>query len=155
MRLSPSSVKTFLFLLDQYVKLHRPVFPAPDDFQLIGLESERLPERALTNNWLVKRLIVSPIEFSLSRKTPTVSLLHLNACVDWVFAKKAGTEGHADISTRDIKLEIQTFVNLLITSAARPFYLNRENRNAGSRKLHSDDIANALKLPINETATTR
>lgn len=128
---------------------YRPVFPAPDGFPLIGFESEELPKWALANNWLVKRLVVSPVEFRIQKRswmTQTVSLLHLKEYVEWVTARNTVVDEDAGVSIHEIKLEVQMFVKMLMDSADQSFDLDENNDASSLRDLRPEDISHALNL---------
>ena len=127
----------------------RPVFPALSGFELISFDLLDLPTWALRENWLVKKLIVSPVEFRRMRGRLVVETRHLLDYASWILSRRQNS-AHRDRESfkAEVHKEIQSFIELLAQAEGESDLLFSRHDNSSKRKFSSEDTAMMLGIPI-------
>lgn len=125
----------------------RPVFPAPNDFELIAFDLPELPAWALKENWLAKRLIISPVEFRRARNGLAVDTRHLLDYVNWIFSRKLShTNEEAQVFKMKVRGEIQRFIELLVQAEKSSDLLLSHHGKSSNRPFSLEDTASILGI---------
>jgi hypothetical protein len=124
------------------------VFPALSGFELISFDLTELPAWALRENWLVKKLIVSPVEFRRVRSRLVVETRHLTDYANWILSRKQ-TDTHQGRKAikAEVHEEIQNFIELLAQAEGESELLFSHHENSTKRKFSLEDTAMLLGIP--------
>ena len=107
-------------------RYHRPTFPNTHEFPQLCFDRKDLPQWANNGPWLVRKVVVSPLELDRNRKSLEVSTRHLAHYREWVIQQHENAG--RTLSQEDklsISLEIQQLIECMDQSKAyRSFNVN-------------------------------